>query len=636
MELGRPSAEDWYNRYKVVEKYQRAWRAECSVLEQMYELRWRLTGVPANVPVTIPSTARAIIDEATDHSDFDPHYLRIHTPSYGLEQAAEEKAGRIRSWSVGWAAYQIERLNDVSPYREWIKNQYLFGKGVYKVVFSRDDWPEISIPEGSTNDDARRFREMTQEQRRYAMPIVLRAPDPRAIYEDVSIGDKRYVIEAYEYTGAEIEGLYPYWRPSSIDPNDLEALANMTVQVWDCWQIGEQDGEKGSWHSVLIAESPVTEDDGVMAINISYADGPGGAAEFIPGHPFPYVVKFSGFGRQSPGRYEEKARGILYGAKSLLEAEARRLTQLDSIIASYAWPTVFVTGPRSRFEVVYGPNQTNYVPPGTQVSTVTPTIPAGPIQAALATIQSGIERATFGSVIRGDKPPQTTSAAQLAILSGQARLRFGSIKLVQEAALREVFTKALGIAKDVVASPLSVFQWDDTDSKTPSELVLKPADIPYPISMYIEVLSDPAEEQERRIQLASFLHERGVIDDEEFRERAGIKDTAAMRRRTIRDLVLKNSPGIIQALGEEFLLESGYDIESLTLEKMARDILIARRREDLQRQLLGGGQGGENNLGNLPAPGQIAPNPLGGSPGNGVQVPTPATAGQAGMQTVSG
>lgn len=101
-----------------------------------------------------------------------------------------------------------------------------------------------------------------------------------------------------------------------------------------------------------------------------------------------------------------------------------------------------------------------------------------------------------------------------------------------------------------------------------------------------------------------------------------------MRRRVIRDKVLMESPAVIAALGESFLLESGYDIESLTLEKMMRDMLILRRQAEMYQKIMGGQNGGTNPDGSQPGNQTVTPNPLGGSPEapGGGNVPTPAMA----------
>jgi hypothetical protein len=112
-------------------------------------------------------------------------------------------------------------------------------------------------------------------------------------------------------------------------------------------------------------------------------------------------------------------------------------------------------------DVRFGPNIVNYVPMGVTVTPVVPPLPSGPIQQTIAMLQSSIERGTFGSVIRGDKPPQTTSAAQLSILSGQARLRFGSIKIHLEAMMESANKKIGVIQQNVLRSPLTLFQTDE-------------------------------------------------------------------------------------------------------------------------------------------------------------------------------
>lgn len=635
--LGKPDSALWVQRFNSIEAYQQAWRSEAKALLDLYELTWDMDGIPDGVPITIPSTARAVIDEATDHSDFDPHWLIVHTPTYGMEEEAEQKASRIRTFFPGFCAYQITHMNDVSPFRDYVKNGYLVGKRVYKVIVDWDEWPKLEVGEGDTEENVHRKRRDIERDREFIVPIVVRAIDPMALYEDRSIGQKTFAIEMYEYSPDEILPLYENWQPSEGTRAKFEeswAVENpgMRVQLWDCYQIGRENGKDGIWHQVFINEKP---GDPVL----SPADGPGSDAVFLPGEPFPYRVRYAGFGRQSSGKYEQKARGLLFGVQSLIKAEARRETQLDSIVAQMAWPTLFVTGSRARFAVEWGPNVVNYVPPGTTATTVNAPIPSGPIAQALSIIQAGIERGTFGSVIRGDKPPNTTSAAQLAILSGQARLRFGATTIHHEADLTWIYETVARIIKDVLKAPVTIWQTNDTDEKKPEKLVLGPDDIPDHLVTHIEILADPIEEQERRGQYAAFLYEKGAIDLEEFRERAGIRDTAAMRRRVLRDKVLLESPGILSALGERYLLESGLDPAALTLEKAMRDMLVLRSQQQMQAAIMGTGAGPNMN-GSPQAATDLSVSPTGGAP----PAPTPqqaqaaglAQAGQGGQVSVNG
>lgn len=607
--------EIWAARKLRVESYQSAWRGQASLAEELYELRWQMDGIPDNIPITMPSTARAIVDEATDHSDFDPRWVKVHTPTYGLSEKAAQESSRLRAFFPGWLYYQMTHANDVSPIRDFLKNLYIYGKAVFKVYWARDEWPEIEYFEDMTEGQRKKAEKAVKKNREFSMPIIMRSVHPLALIEDPTNGAKKWAIEVYEHAPMEVVDLYEEWIPTRLTSDDI-LDPNLTVQVMDCYERGIEDGVQGTYHQVFIDEG-----EGVVS--------PATERAFLANQPFPYIVKFSGLGRQSGGKYEEKARGLLYAVDSLLRAEGRRLTQLDHIISAMAWPTLFVTGPRSKFRVAYGPNVVNYIPQGVQVTTVTPNIPAGPIQAGLATLQAGIERGTFGSVIRGEKPPQTTSAAQLAILSGQARLRFGAPKIHIEAALMEVFQKVSIIAKHAIDDDLTLWQWDDTDAESPNKLVLKPSDIPDPFVCHVEVMADPIEEQERRAQFGVFLFEKGIIDWEEAAERAGVRDVSAMRRRIIRDKILFETPAVIQALGEQYILESGYDIESLTLEKAMRDMLILRGQREMQEAIMSDMGGAASSPGSTAANDQgFSPNQLGGRP---EAAPTPGQASMDGM-----
>ena len=64
-----PTTALWAARYRIIADQQRTWRTNCAEFESLYEQTWRVEGIPTNIQVTIPSTARAIVDESTDHSD---------------------------------------------------------------------------------------------------------------------------------------------------------------------------------------------------------------------------------------------------------------------------------------------------------------------------------------------------------------------------------------------------------------------------------------------------------------------------------------------------------------------------------------------------------------------------------------
>lgn len=617
--LPKPDMATWVSRHEVIDDYQRAWRAEAREHEQLYDLSWHVDGIPQNVPVTMPSTARAIIDEATDHSDFNPSYVKVHTPTYGIGDDAEKRSGRIKAFFPGFYRHQITHKNDVSPYRDLVKNVYLYGKGVLKTITVHDEWPELEIPEGTYESEAKIIRDGVKFERELAMPILQRSINPLAIWEDPTEGQKRYAIEKCEYTALQVRDMYPSWSPTRTWEGKNGITPSEMVETWDCVQAGvgvcdipecpdNGDEVEGLWHQILIGCGASEMDSNASAVVDEATE-----TVFLPHEPFPYEIKFSGYGKQSSGKYEDKARGLLYAVKSVIRAEARRFTQMDAIIAQLAWPTIFVTGPRSRMDVKFGPNIVNYVPMGVTVTPVVPPLPSGPIQQTIAMLQSSIERGTFGSVIRGDKPPQTTSAAQLSILSGQARLRFGSIKIHLEAMLESANKKIGMIQQNVLRSPLTLFQTDDTDETDASKLVLREKDIPKNFPHRVEILTDPREERERRAQFGVLLKREGIIDWEAAAEMAGIEDTAAMRRRVIRDKALFDNPAAIALIGETLVIESGYDMESLTLEKMMRDMLAMRRQQRMQEALFAP-QGGANQQGSLPGMRDMAPQGLGGRP----------------------
>ncbi len=218
--LAEPTPETWRTRFRSASEFQSAWRTITTELIELYELRWQVDGVPEDIPITRPSTPAAVIDEATDNSDFNPQWLSLRTPTYGLTETAEKNASMLRSWCLGWLLQQLVAGNDVSPYRDWLKNLYLTGKAVYKVVYDHEQWPTAKQPKHISNEAWRKIQVAQDAEREFMNPVVLRSIDPMAVYEEPTVGEKRWLIEAYDRTAEEIQATYKAWTPRPLDEDE--------------------------------------------------------------------------------------------------------------------------------------------------------------------------------------------------------------------------------------------------------------------------------------------------------------------------------------------------------------------------------------------------------------------------------
>ena len=551
--------------------------------EMYYDCEWEPSG-PEGFPKTTPATASAIIEEATDH--IDTEHITPHVPTIGRKGQNEQQAGKLKGFIQGTWNYWSSHAEDIPPPRDFTKNLFLGNKAIYRVLIDFDAWPEPEITEGMTRKQKDELMAQMRDIRAMDFPIVCQSISPRWFIDDPTIGRKKWGMEFYSKDVEEVQELYPLW-PNPRGPDD--ALDPDKADVIDYWEEGtksadsddvkdgfaEKKGEKiyGCWRVVLA--------DHIEAL------GP----KFLPGYPLPWVVKYGGGGRESrDGHHEKKARGILHPVRSLLRAEGRRLTQLDAITAFYATPVLFAEGEEGEWVFKWEPGWLNFVPPGRALPQA-PNIPQ-PHAALLATIgqiQSGIERGTFGSVVSGEKQPGTRSAAEHAILSAQAELRFRSAKRAVEDGIREVNEKVFLLLRNVLLrddkDEITVPVTDDTLQAPPT---LKKNEIPSPFYHRIELRDMSPSAVSREALVAAQLYQAGIIDLEESMERSGIQNTADMKMRVMRDKVMA-SPLVVNHLGRDFVEEyTGEPVEQMEFEEMLMQLY---KQQGLQSAQQGMGQG---------------------------------------------
>jgi len=533
--------------------------------EMFYEGAWEPSG-PENFPRTVPATASAIIEEATDH--IDTEHITPHVPTIGRKGQSEQQAGKLKGFIQGMWNYWSSHAEDIPPPRDFTKNLFLGNKAVFRVLIDFDAWPEPEITEGMTRKQKDDLMAELRDIRAMDFPIVCQSISPRWFIDDPTIGRKKWGMEFYSKDVDEVQELYPKWgNPRTGDKDD--SLDPDRAEIIDYWEEGsksadaedvkdgfaEKKGETiyGCWRAVLG--------------DWTFALGP----KFLAGYPLPWVVKYGGGGRESrDGHHEKKARGILHPVLSLLRAEGRRLTQLDVITAFYATPVLFAEGEEGEWIFKWEPGWLNFVPPGRALPQ-SPNVPQphAALLATIAQIQSGIERGTFGSVVGGEKQPGTRSAAEHAILSSQAELRFRSAKRAVEDGIREVNEKVLILLRNVLLredkDDIIVPVTDDTLQAPPT---LKRNEIPSPFYHRIELRDMSPSAVSREALVAAQLKQAGIIDDEEAMERSGIQNTADMKIRVMRDKVMA-SPLVINHLARDFVEEyTGEAVEDMEFEEM--------------------------------------------------------------------
>ena len=534
--------------------------------EMFYEGNWEPEG-PESMPKTVPATAFAIVEEATDHVDVE--HITAHVPTIGKKGQNEAQAGKIKLFLRGIWNYWSGHAEDIPPARDFTKNLFLGNKAIFRVLVDWDAWPEPDIPEGTKKAEADEIRSQMRDIRAMNFPVVCNSISPRYFIDDPTIGRKRWAMEFYNKDADDVRELYGDWADprKGEKPSEKSLYDADNVEIIDYWEEGTQPAKEEDVDAGLAKK---VGDDVVGCWRVIIGDhilakGP----SWLAGYPLPYVIKYGGSGRESrDGHHEKKGRGILHPIRSLLMAEGRRLTQLDCITAFYATPVLFAEGEENEWKVVWEPGWLNFTPPGRKTPEA-PTFPQ-PHAALLATIaqlQSGIERGTFGSVVRGEKQAGTRSAAEHAILSAQAELRFRPAKRAVEDAIREVNEKTLLLLKNVILKAddeVIVPTADDTMEKPP---VLKSSDIPTPFYHRIELEDTSPSAVSREALVGIQLYQAGGIDLEEMMTRAGIENTADMKVRVMRDKVMM-SPLVVNHLGKQFVEEyTGESVDEIEFEE---------------------------------------------------------------------
>jgi hypothetical protein len=256
------------------------------------------------------------------------------------------------------------------------------------------------------------------------------------------------------------------------------------------------------------------------------------------------------------------------------------------ITAFYGTPALW-TDAEEDFPLKYEPGWMNHVPPGRTIQSLNVPTPHAALLATMSDIRSGIEKGTFGSVVGGEKQPGTRSAAEHAILSAQAELRFRGVRKAVEDAIRQVDEKMLGFVRDVLlvddGEPIVVPTADDTMEAPPS---LKKVDIPTPFYHSVELKDMSPASLSRDALVAAQLHQAGIIDKEEAMERSGITNTVDMKLKIMRDKIM-DTPLVINHLARDLVEEyTGQTVEDMEFEES-----LLKLHAQMKQQQAAGGMG---------------------------------------------
>lgn len=435
------------------------------------------------VDITRPGTAHGIINVATDHVDVNNPSMFVPEPS----PRAKDRAERVKKFLQGaWM--------QVPPQEKRTAVRYAVGYGLAfkKVTFATESWPDAPILDDFASDEA--YREALREHlvaRHEHFPFKVQAVHPMNMIWDDSQAGMKWAIETYQTTAREIRASWPEWQS-----NKSPSAPASWSEYWDDTWVGYMADNQWVW-------------------------GP-----HPHGYGFnPYVkVEPATSLRHRTGLPHERYVSILEPAFSLLDAEARLLTQYESIIRQSGWRTLDffaqseVAADRARegYELFGGKN---VVPAGVEVKPSPAVQPPAEILGLLSIVQTMIEEVTFPNVVRGVRPRGVSAGYGISVLAGMGRLVFGSYADSMAQATQQVNKRLLMLIENKVKGRVTVRARSETHR---FDQTIGPEDIRGFYENVVVMKAEAPEERERESILASRLFKDGVISLYETMRRVGI------------------------------------------------------------------------------------------------------------------
>ena len=500
-----PSIEEILSLWREGQQYYSAFHAQCK-LEEDYYNGARKIPVPEGIDPIWPATGNAIINVATDHVDVNN--LTIDVPSSPRSRARAERLKRF---------YQGVWLSIKDPIlRTCVRHSFLYGIAFLKNMYSSDQWPDAPMID-EFGDDIPAYKEALKnfvDQRCIAFPFEVMAPRATNLVWDDSKTRIKWVIEYSERSVRDIARRYPEWTKGRGSSHIAQWM-----EYWDEeWVAYIADNE--------FVYGPHKHGYGHLPYTPLY-----------PAHTYTF----------EDGLPQDRFKGILWPVHSLLDSEARLVSQLEAMVRTTAWRTLDFHGPqavaertRDQYELFGG---MNVVPPGVTVS-VSPVVNiAQDLFQELNIVQTGIEQATFPNVIRGMRPRGVSTGFAVSVLAGMGRLVFQGVADGLRHTIEQANSKFAQLVENKIKGRITVHGRSEVHS---FDQAIEPDDIRGYYENTVQVKAEAPEEREREALLAMRLFSAGIVSLYEAQKRAGIINPLEEQLQ-IRAEQLMNSPEFMQA-----------------------------------------------------------------------------------------
>jgi hypothetical protein len=502
---GKPTLDNILTLFKESLRYFQSFRSQCDIEEDYYHGR-RSVPHPTGIDPVWPATAGAIVNVATDHVDVNN--LSIDVPSAPRSRA---RAERIKKFYQGaWLSIKKPVL------RTAVRQAFLYGIAWMKDMFDADRWPNAPVMDDYGDDEPayKAALKAFMEERDISWPIEVIVVNPKNLLWDDSKIRVKWVIEYYDQPVRELTKRYPEWTTSK-KPTEMATWK----EYWDEEWVAYLADDEFVWgpHRHGYGHLPYTPVLPVLS------------------HTF------------EDGNPEERYRGVLKPVHSLLDEEARLMTQIGSIVRTTAWRTLDFHGPKGlateaadAYELFGGKN---ILPPGVTVE-MSPMAQVPPdLYQQLNVVQTQIETATFPNVIRGVRPRGVSTGFAISVLAGMGRLVFQGVADGIRHAIETVNSNMGRLVEHKLRGRVTVYARTEVHN---FDQAISPEDFRGFYENSVQVKAEAPEERERESLLAMRLFSQKMISLYEAQRRSGILNPLEEQMQ-IRAEQLLNTPEFMQA-----------------------------------------------------------------------------------------
>ena len=475
-----PSVADILALYREGTGYFSGFHSQCREEDDYYFGR-RNVPHPQGIDPVWPATSASIINIASAH--VDTNNISVSVPSSPATRARSE---RMKKYYSGiWMA------TDKPVLQTAVKQSFLYGISFLKTMFDTDKWPGAPRPDDFPDDsNYRHALQHFQELRNISWPIDVEVISPKNMIWDDSRAKPKWAIEFYRRPVAELQRQFPEWVPNA----DFKGFSEW-IEYWD-----------EEWYCYIAGNAAVW---GPFRHGYGYMP----MSPILPAH----TISFQ------DGTPHDRFKGILNPIHSLLDEEARLVTQIGTIVQTVSYRTLDFQGPEERTRKVMAQYELwggkNFVDSNVTVG-ISPLVQVPQdIGDHLARVQNYIEQATFPNIIRGVRPRGVSAGYGLSILAGMGRIVFQGVADGVRRAVENVHKNAARLVENKVRGRLSIFGRSDVHD---FDQTIEPNDIRGMYENTVTIKAEAPEEREREALLALKLMQAGIISNYEAKRRAGI------------------------------------------------------------------------------------------------------------------